>query len=1020
MTYTLATVTTHYDLLRSTITPGALLDTAQRLRLPAVGIVDRATTLAHAPLAVASRDTGVHVVYGTTLTMEDGYPLRLLARDERGYRNLCHLVRYEAQRQERITWDALRQHNSGLYLLCGGRRSRLWQAIVDGDERVLIQLARLQALGERDDRFVVEVQQYPTDSDADHRTLRRLLDLAHNAGVRTIATHDAQILHASDASRHRLLHAIDRQLPFWSDDARLPPWRAQDPSRFALPEPRVWHQRWEGLEHLVADSAAMLNDCTVELLGKRRFPGATLPAMKVYDDLWKRAFVGLRRRYPQLRPDLMERLAYEVNEVMAQEVGAFLLHVAELVERAAKRGIKMVLQGSGTGSLLCYALGISPVDPMSSEAEALVFERFAGAHRGIGDLPDLDFGVPADREMEIRGILVEMFGSDRVASLAAVVTLRERGAIRVAAAAFGFDRNQIRMLHAKLKAEEPLDRFEQMVVKAAHEIAGQPSHLMRHASGVVVANEPLDGLYGVGQCPDGPLLLANKDDVEHLQLLKIDVLNWYVLAIFDHAERSIHRSIYPEPDVWHVDGTDSRTGDMLEQADTRSIPYLQSPACMTLIRALKVRTEADIALCLGALRPGASHTRDRLMAAIHGGTAVLPGWERLTDEHQAAITKALAPSRGALIFDEDLLRLAHLLGLSYPDAERLRKAMKKGEADGPMTNLLRAAAISNGWAAREIDTVLHWFTYIKRYTFTRGHAIAMAHVAWRAARLQAHYPAFFYAGVMDHLDLGDGFGGMYPTLVYVVEARRHGIAVRGPSINGPWESTADGAAVQCGLRTLRASMNVAILERIHAASHQCPFTGVADLCRRVELSAADVEKLIAAGTVDDLVPSRRHARWEVQYAHAWRSDQSSLLDDHSWQRPTAVEAEGRDERGWEEYAALGWTLSVDHPLDLVRDALHERTPVYTAQLQHHIGQVVDVAGVIVARRRIPTVNDRPMLFASLCDYSGTMELTLYGDAAERYDDDIQIDTMLVARGVVTQDAEHGIGVRVQAIHFLGG
>jgi DNA polymerase-3 subunit alpha len=312
-----------------------------------------------------------------------------------------------------------------------------------------------------------------------------------------------------------------------------------------------------------------------------------------------------------------------------------------------------------------------------------------------------------------------------------------------------------------------------MVVNAGREIAGQPYHLMRHPSGVIVADEPLVALYGVGTCSEGPMLYANKDDVEALQFLKFDILPWYLLAIFDQAEASIHASQYPKPDLWHVAGTDDRVGDMLEQADTRCIPYLQSPAMMTIMRALKVRTEADVALALGALRPGASYTRERLMAAIHGGTAVLPGWERLTFEHQEAIDRVLAPSRGALIYDEDLLRVAHLLGLSFADAERLRKAMGKGATDGPMVNKLRAAALAHGWSDREVDVIVHWFTFIQRYTFTRGHAVAMAHAAWRVARLAVHYPVHFYCGVLDHLGLGIG-GGMYPTLVYVIEARRPG------------------------------------------------------------------------------------------------------------------------------------------------------------------------------------------------------------------------------------------------------
>ena len=1017
MTYALATIRTWFDLLQSTIAPQALLDAAQRLKMPAIGVVDHATTLGHVPLAKAARETGVHVAYGATITLDDGHPLRLLARNEVGYGNLCRLVTFQAQGQVRLPWQTLHDHRAGLYLLCGGRHGRLWHTLAAGDDRVLWLLARLVALAEREDAFVIEAQQMPGDGPAEHRTLRALLDLAAHAGVRAIATHDVQVLQPAESPKHRLVAAIDHQLTFWAEDERLPPWQAREPSRVALPEPRDWHRTWEGLEHLVAGSAVLLRDCQVELLGRRRFPGASLAAARIYDDLWSRAFSGLKQRYGQVRPDLIQRLTHEVDEVQAQEVGPFLLYAAELVERAAARGIKMVLQGSGTGSLLCYALGISPVDPLTTEA--LVFERFCGRHRGIGDLPDLDFGVPAGKERAVRALLEEMFGAERVAFLAAVVTLQERGAIRTAASAFGWDRQQIRLLHRKLKAGEPLDRYEQMVVSAGEQIAGQPYHLMRHPSGVIVAEEPLASLYGVGTCPDGPMLLANKDDVEALQLLKFDILPWYLLAIYDQAEASIHAAQYPRPDLWHVPGTDDRTGDMLEQADTRCIPYLQSPAMMTILRALRVRTEADIALALGALRPGASHTRDRLLAAIHGGSATLPGWEHLTPEHQAAVDEVLRPSRGALIYDEDLLRLAHLLGLSFADAERLRKAMGKGDTSGPMPNKLRAAALAHGWSDQEITTVLHWFTYIQRYTFTKGHAVALAHAAWRVARIAAHYPAHFYAGVLDHLGLGVA-GGMYPVLVYVVEARRHQIAVRGPTVNSPWGSRPEERAVRCGLGILQAAIAVATLERIIATARQRPFESVSDLCTRVPLTPLELERLIAAGTLDELAPSRRQARWEAQLAHARPADQASLLDDQTWPRSPAVEPESTWERALEEYETLGFPVSVDHPLCLYQAELAGTSLRCSARLALEVGRQVVVAGVIVAGRRIRTAGGRLMAFASLCDRTGVIELTLFEAAAERYRDLLSLHQVVVVQGLITADAERGVGLEVRRVEVLGG
>lgn len=297
------------------------------------------------------------------------------------------------------------------------------------------------------------------------------------------------VLPTEDGRKHRLLRAIEQQTTFASDDPDLPMWKRGQPSRYALPEPKTWHQRWDGLPHLVAGSAVLLRDCQVELLGKRRFPGATLPVAQVYDLLLSRTFTGMRQRYPLLTRELTERLIHEVNEVTAQGVAPFLLYAAEMVERAAAKGIRMVLQGSGTGSLLCFALGISPVDPAT--AQGFVFERFAGAHRGPGDLPDLDFGIPADREAEVKAILIDMFGETRVTHLASVVTLRERGAVTQAAKAFGWDTEQIRRLRQKIMMDAPIDAHEAMILRAADAIAEQPHHVMRHSSGIIVAEEPV-------------------------------------------------------------------------------------------------------------------------------------------------------------------------------------------------------------------------------------------------------------------------------------------------------------------------------------------------------------------------------------------------------------------------------------------------------------------------------------------------------------------------------------------------
>ncbi|MDP9416212.1 MAG: hypothetical protein M3Q08_19390, partial [Pseudomonadota bacterium] len=687
----------------------------------------------------------------------------------------------------------------------------------------------------------------------------------------------------------------------------------------------------------------------------------------------------MRQKYAVLTRELTERLIHEVNEVTAQGVAPFLLHAAELVERAAAKGIRMVLQGSGTGSLLCFALGISPVDPATTPG--FVFERFAGAHRGQGDLPDLDFGIPAGREAEVKAILIAMFGAARVTHLASVVTLRERGAVTQAAKAFGWDSEQVRRLRQKLATGAMIDAHEAMILRAADAIRDQPHHVMRHSSGLIVAEEPIVDLYGVGVCNDGALLLANKDDVELLGLLKFDILSWYGSAIFDQAEAQIHADVYPKPDLWGIGGTDVLTSNLLARGDTRAIPYLHSPAVMQLMTALQTRTEADIAIALGALRPGASTTRPRLLAALHGGTATLPDWHVLTKAHQQVIEQVLAGSHGAFLFDEDLLLIAHALGFNLADAERLRKALKKGgDAAQRLSNQLRAAALEGGWSDAEIDVVLGWLTYIQRYTFVRGHALALAYIAWRVAYLAAHYPVHFHAAVLDRL--GEEGGGMYPQLVYAAEARRHGITLVGPSVNSPMLSLPHKETIRCGLRVLRCALGMPTLERIHTEAHVRPFTSVTDLRSRVKLTASELDKLISAGALDTLTPSRRAARWEAARAKRELRDQPRLLADDEAVPAIAIEHETVAERAAEEYRTLGWTLSLDHPLDLYADQLASQTITPAERIAEYVGQRVTMAGVVVAYRRIHTQQGRPMVFASLCDARGIAELTLFEQAAQ--------------------------------------
>ncbi len=322
-----------------------------------------------------------------------------------------------------------------------------------------------------------------------------------------------------------------------------------------------------------------------------------------------------------------------------------------------------------------------------------------------------------------------------------------------------------------------------------------------------------------------------------------------------------------------------------------------------------------------------------------------------------------------------------------------------------------------GWRDSEIDVILGWFKFIERYTFCRGHAVAMAHVAWRVARIAAHYPAHFFAAVLDHL--GPERGGMYPRLVYIVEARRNHLAVLGPTVNSAWASVAHGNTIQCGLGLLQGVVSAATLDAIQGAARSRPFESVSDFVVRVAPSAHDWERLVGAGALDQLAPSRRQARWEAQGAKRRPKEQRMLLAAFDPTELASIEPESVMERGAEEYGTLGFCVSVDHPLTLYAARLRDQAIVTAEQLGDYVQHEVTVMGIVVAGRRVRANNDRLMVFVSLCDRTGVMEAALFAEVAERYGEFVRGEHVLLVTGMVTEDVERGIGLTVRHVQIVG-
>lgn len=962
-----------YSLGDGTASVPDLVERAARLGYRACALTDVESLAGQIELHHAARMHGLHAITGVEL--RGGFSLShpgslqgrlvLLARDVRGYESLCRIITARRCASFESTPDPLHcldAFPSGLFYLS-------------------------------DDPEVVRRLLSGGVAAVDIRLLRPVPAPDGGSPVASVADPDVVMLEPVDRELRGLLGAMRGQRPFDRDaddqhDGRVLPMVEELRARFATrPE-------------LLSETLRLASECSLDLTQ----PVQPLPTGDHFDtESALEALTSSCRAALQVRcgrdPVRIERLAQELSAVARAGVAAYFLAVAEIAVAARERGIAYVARGSAPGSLVCYLLGVTSIEPV---AHGLSFERFL--HPQTHRMPHLDLDVAADRRDELLQWITRRFGESRVAQVAAYQTFGRRAAFREGLRALGMERAAIdRFIQAFPGADREQDAVPlplELLPADLHEsiplierMIGMPRNVVVRPGGVVITEARVDAHAPLERAPGGVVTQYDMTALTRLGLIKLDLVGSAALAAQAETIRLIAR------EVEMPDG-DPATVAALRDGNTIGCTEIETPVMRSVLKRLPVRGMVDLRAALALVRPGpgADEAKEQFLRRANGETSRQPPHPRLADR--------LRETHGMLLFDEDLMAaISGLTGWTSSMADAARVLLVESSPQSPALLSLKrrflVAASHSGVARGDGERVWQLLERFAGRSLSKAHAASRARLAWEAAYLKTHHPLEFGCGILNHYD------GHYPLRAVASELIRCGVSLRPPHVNrsATPHQLEDGAVRLglCAVKFLSARHREWLLEAR-------PFSDLRDLLSRVPLSLAELESLILSGACDDLAPLARDA---YPFPH------EELLT--RWKRvPGVAGLDGfvaRNARGRfaqthraltrirNELRFLGMHVS-DHPMRLLRPEAEQAGCITTREAIDKAGQTVRLAGMAIASRKQADRQGRPVQFLTLEDEEGLLEAVVPAEARVALRDPQLAAGPLTVRGRV--EGERGV------------
>ncbi len=975
-----------FSFLRGASLPEELAARAAELGIPAVALLDRDGVYGAPRFHQAAKKAGIRAHVGAEVTATDGRVYPLLAESRAGYRNLCRLITRMKLRAPKgagaATPEEIAEHAGGLVCLAAEPDREWLEWLVQGFGRgnVYVEIQRrLEREEEARNQALVELA----------RSLK--LPLVATNGVRYAAPAARQILDVFTAIRNQVtLAEAGRRL-------------ARNAERHLKP-PAEMARLFADLPEAVAETAELsarlqftMSDLGYEFPRYPVGPGETMASF-----LRQRTEEGARRRYRPYHERARRQIAHELAVIEKLKLEGYFLIVWDLVQFCGREGILAQGRGSAANSAVCYALGITAVDPVGME---LLFERFLSEERG--EWPDIDLDLPSGEQRErVIQYVYERYGRLGAAMTANVITYRERSAAREVGKALGFDAGTLERLSSLGRGwewKDPVETSEWQFREAGLALPDPraekfrelylavqdlPRHLGQHSGGMVISKGQLDSVAPLepATMPNRVVVQWDKDDCADMGIIKVDLLGLGMLAVLEESLALIRRHYREEVDLAHLPADDSEVYEALQKGDTVGLFQVESRAQMATLPRLRPKKFYDLVVQVGIIRPGPIVGK-----MVHPYIRRRQGREAPECLHPS-LEPVLRRTLGVPIFQEQLLRMAMIAaGFTGGEAEELRRTLTHKRSEARMKEMevrLRAGMARSGITGAAQDAIAQSITAFALYGFPESHAASFALIAYASAWLKRYYPAAFVAALLNNQPMG-----FYHPSTIIKDAQRHHLKVKPVDVTrSEWKCVIEseprpgalwagsGHSLRLGLKYVKGLREEAG-QAIVRERQRGPFESIEDLVRRVpELRRDEVTRLAEVGALNFIRRAhRRDALWEAARAARPAGPLFEELPPAAAASPLAPMTAA--ERLSADYGGTGVTVG-PHPMAYCRAEMDALGVTRAADLaRQKNGGAVRVAGCVIVRQRPATA--RGFVFMSLEDETGIANIIVTPDVFEK-------------------------------------
>ena len=995
-------VHTDYSLLDGMCKINRLAELAKQYELPALAITDHGNMFGAIEFYLAMESAGIKPLIGEeayiaprslaerqTIEGVSSFHLTLLVKNKEGYENLMFLSSIGYLKgfyyKPRIDKEILKEHSGGLIGLSGCLKGEIPYWIRKGDLKRAKKMAEkyLEIFGK--DNFYLELMRLGLhDNDLVDAELIRLSD---ELGIPLVATNDCHYLSREDTEAHDILLCLQTHQDL-EDEKRL----RFESKELYFKSPEEMSALFSDHSEAIENTIRIAEQCNLSLsLDPTRIKIPKFPIPEGYSStdeyLETLAGEGLKNCYPEPTTAILERFKYEIDTIKRTGYSAYFLIVRDLIDAARNKGIPVGPgRGSTAGSLVCYCLGITQIDPLR---HGLIFERFLNPERVSP--PDIDIDFCDERRDEVIEYIKKQFGEESVCQIITFGTMAARAAIRdiarvlkapypvadrlAKAVPFG---SSIEEASESPEFKEAVNANPELVrvVEVAKKVEGISRHVSTHAAGVAIAPGKLTDFVPLFKSNEGTV--STQYSMKSLELIgipKIDILGLRTLTVIDNTLKKLDLKEIPEGDT--------RTFNLLKKGTTVGVFQLESEGMRDILRKLKPESFKDIMAILALYRPGplGGLTKEKFIRRRHGE-------EKVTYLHPL-LEPILKETYGIILYQDQVMQIAsRVSGFTLGEADILRRAMGKKipEVMDEKRKSFIEGAIGNGVPENIAKEIFELVIPFAGYGFNKSHSAGYALLSYETAWLKAHHPVLFMAST-----LTSEYGNTDRIKLLIDECRRLRIPVLPPDINASEvDFIAEDKSIRFGLSAIKTLGKKAASESVEKK----PFKSFSDFLSRTTINRKACEMLIKTGAFDQLDSNRKKLLRQLQEKE---SSQLGLFKSEKLKQEEDVSV--AEMLSWER-EAFGFYFS-SHPLERYEDEIRAFANTSVEEIAgKSLGEEIIIGGIVVRKKYF---GDKDILFLKVEDFSGSVDVVVFSDAVKP--ERIELEEEVLVKGRISHRNE---------------